>query len=245
MAAIGRSGRGAGKSPVFRLHISTPNVCRRNGLRPDGACGSDWLKGRTPWKTYSLAPRATGEAPAGTRSGARHGRPDDRPRRLVVLAQGTGQALQTATRDDADLVLVHNPEAEQKFIAAGDGIDRRQIAWNDFMVVGPRSDPAHIAGSRDAVAALKASAAARAVCLARRQERHRCARNRLWLVTGIDPAKAGGFALASGSASAAFWDFRCARSVRRCCRSLRRPISRALDAMVAGPPHQPSSRVGW
>src|SRR3984893_9197804 len=60
-----------------------------------------------------------------------------------VLAQGTGQALQTAARDDADLVLVHDPEAEQKFIAAGDGIDRRQIAWNDFIVVGPRSDPAH------------------------------------------------------------------------------------------------------
>ena len=72
-----------------------------------------------------------------------------------VLAQGTGQALQTAARDDADLVLVHDPEAEQKFIAAGDGIDRRQIAWNDFIVVGPRSDPAHIAGTHDAVAALK------------------------------------------------------------------------------------------
>src|SRR6516162_9135427 len=64
-----------------------------------------------------------------------------------VLAQGTGQALQTAARDDADLVLVHDPE---KFIAAGDGIDRRQIAWNDFIVVGPRSDPAHIAGTHDA-----------------------------------------------------------------------------------------------
>ena len=72
-----------------------------------------------------------------------------------VLAQGTGQALQTAARNDADLVLVHDPEAEQKFIAAGDGIDRRQIAWNDFIVVGPRSEPAHIAGTRDAVAALK------------------------------------------------------------------------------------------
>src|SRR6516162_8789899 len=60
-----------------------------------------------------------------------------------VLAQGTGQALETAARDDADLVMVHDPEAEEKFIAAGDGIDRRQIAWNDFIVVGPRSDPEH------------------------------------------------------------------------------------------------------
>src|SRR5499427_6728356 len=66
-----------------------------------------------------------------------------------VLAQGTGQALATAARDDADLVLVHDPEAEQKFIAVGHGIDRRQIAWNDFIVVGPRSDPAHIARTHD------------------------------------------------------------------------------------------------
>jgi tungstate transport system substrate-binding protein len=84
-----------------------------------------------------------------------------------VLAQGTGQALQTAARDDADLVLVHDPEAEQKFIDAGDGIDRRQIAWNDFIVVGPRSDPAHIAGTHDAVAALKAIASAQAPFVSR------------------------------------------------------------------------------
>ena len=63
-----------------------------------------------------------------------------------VLAQGTGQALATAAHGDADLVLVHDPEAEQKFIAQGHGIDRRQIAWNDFIVVGPRADPAHITG---------------------------------------------------------------------------------------------------
>ena len=94
-----------------------------------------------------------------------------------VLAQGTGQALQTAARDDADLVLVHDPEAEEKFIAAGDGIDRRQIAWNDFIVVGPRSDPAHIAGTHDAVRGHAGDRQCTStVCLARRQERHRRAR---------------------------------------------------------------------
>ncbi|MBV8937339.1 MAG: substrate-binding domain-containing protein, partial [Alphaproteobacteria bacterium] len=51
-----------------------------------------------------------------------------------VLAQGTGQALATAARGDADLVLVHDPEAEQQFIADGHGVDRRQVAWNDFVV---------------------------------------------------------------------------------------------------------------
>jgi tungstate transport system substrate-binding protein len=110
-----------------------------------------------------------------------------------VLAQGTGQALQTAARNDADLVLVHDPEAEQKFIAAGDGIDRRQIAWNDFIVVGPRSDPAHIVGTNDAVGALKAIAGARAPFVSRGDKSGTDAlEHRLWRVTGIDPAKAGG-----------------------------------------------------
>ena len=106
-----------------------------------------------------------------------------------VLAQGTGQALQTAARDDADLVL----EAEQKFIAAGDGIDRRQIAWNDFIVVGPRSDPAHIAGTRDAVAALQAIASAKVPFVSRGDRSGTDAlEHRLWRVAEIDPAKAGG-----------------------------------------------------
>jgi len=110
-----------------------------------------------------------------------------------VLAQGTGQALQTAARNDADLVLVHDPEAEEKFIAAGYGIDRGQIAWNDFIVVGPRSDPAHIAGTRDAVAALKAIASAQAPFVSRGDKSGTDAlEHRLWRVAEIDPAKAAG-----------------------------------------------------
>jgi tungstate transport system substrate-binding protein len=110
-----------------------------------------------------------------------------------VLAQGTGQALQTAARDDADLVLVHDPEAEQKFIAAGNGIDRRQIAWNDFIAVGPHADPVHIAGTRDAVAALKAIASAQAPFVSRGDKSGTDAlEHRLWRIAGIDPAKAGG-----------------------------------------------------
>ena len=70
-----------------------------------------------------------------------------------VLALGTGQALDTARRGDADVVLVHDSEAEEQFIAEGHGVDRTEIAWNDFIVVGPASDPAHVAGGHDAVAA--------------------------------------------------------------------------------------------
>jgi tungstate transport system substrate-binding protein len=58
--------------------------------------------------------------------------------------------------------LVHDPEAEAEFLAQGHGTDRRRIAWNDFIVVGPRADPARVAGGHDAVAALMAIAATRA-----------------------------------------------------------------------------------
>jgi tungstate transport system substrate-binding protein len=110
-----------------------------------------------------------------------------------VLAQGTGQALATAAHGDADLVLVHDPEAEQKFIADGHGTDRWQIAWNDFIVVGPRSDPAHITGSHDAVEALTAIAEARTPFVSRGDKSGTDAlEHRLWRAAEIDPAKAGG-----------------------------------------------------
>ena len=107
---------------------------------------------------------------------------------VKVLALGTGQALDTARRGDADLVLVHDPEAEQKFIDDGNGINRRQIAWNDFIIVGPQSDPAHIVGTHDAVAALKAIAAAKAAFVSRGDRSGTNALElRLWKVADIDP----------------------------------------------------------
>jgi tungstate transport system substrate-binding protein len=110
-----------------------------------------------------------------------------------VLAQGTGQALATAAHGDADLVLVHDPEAEQQFVANGDGVDRRQIAWNDFIVVGPRSDLAHIGGGHDAVAAFKAIAEARVPFVSRGDRSGTDAlERRLWRAAGIDPVKTGG-----------------------------------------------------
>src|SRR5258708_20554313 len=77
-----------------------------------------------------------------------------------VVAQGTGKALDTARRGDADLLLVHDPEAEQQFMDEGHGATRRQIAWNDFVIVGPSADPAHVRGDNYSVAALKAVASA-------------------------------------------------------------------------------------
>ena len=110
-----------------------------------------------------------------------------------VVAQGTGQALETARRGDADLVLVHDPEAEQKFISEGFGIDRRQIAWNDFVIIGPANDPAHIKDGHDAVAAFKAVAAAKAPFVSRGDNSGTNALElRLWKSTGIDPKEGAG-----------------------------------------------------
>jgi tungstate transport system substrate-binding protein len=105
-----------------------------------------------------------------------------------VLALGTGQALDTARRGDADIVLVHDPEAEQKFLDDGNGVNRRQIAWNDFILVGPKDDPAHVAGGHDAKAAMTAIAGAGAPFVSRGDKSGTNALElRLWKAAGIDP----------------------------------------------------------
>jgi len=107
---------------------------------------------------------------------------------VKVVAQGTGKALDTARRGDADVVLVHDPEAEQKFVDEGYGMTRRQIAWNDFVIVGPSSDPAHILGGRDSVTALKAIASSQAPFVSRGDRSGtNAAELRLWQAAGRTP----------------------------------------------------------
>src|SRR5215472_14972638 len=74
---------------------------------------------------------------------------------VKVLAQGTGQALDTARRGDADVVFVHAKSAEEKFLAEGWGVKRYPVMYNDFILIGPNSDPAGVKGTNDIVAALK------------------------------------------------------------------------------------------
>ena len=110
-----------------------------------------------------------------------------------VLALGTGQALDTARRGDADIVLVHDPEAEQKFLADGNGVNRRQIAWNDFIIVGPQDDPAHIAGGKNATTVLTGIADAAAAFVSRGDRSGTNALElRLWRSAGIDPKSGAG-----------------------------------------------------
>ena len=90
-------------------------------------------------------------------------------------------------------MLVHDREAELKFISEGYGVDRRQIAWNDFVVVGPDQDPARIKGGHDAVAAFKAIAGAKAPFVSRGDNSGTNALElRLWKSTAIEPKEGAG-----------------------------------------------------
>ncbi len=109
-----------------------------------------------------------------------------------VLALGTGQALAVTARGDADLLLVHDPEAEAAFMAAGHGESRRFVAWNDFILVGPAADPAHVKGGHDAQAALLAIKAAQEPFVSRGDKSGTNALElRLWRAAGLDPAEFG------------------------------------------------------
>jgi tungstate transport system substrate-binding protein len=74
---------------------------------------------------------------------------------VKVIAQGTGQALDTGRRGDSDVVFVHAKSAEEKFLAEGEGVKRHPVMYNDFVLIGPKSDPAGIKGIKDVAKALK------------------------------------------------------------------------------------------
>jgi tungstate transport system substrate-binding protein len=108
---------------------------------------------------------------------------------VKVVAQGTGQALDTGRRGDADVVFVHAKSAEEKFLSEGFSTKRYPVMYNDFVLIGPKSDPAHVAGTKDIVAALKAIKDKGADFISRgdRSGTHIAELN-LWKVAGIDIA---------------------------------------------------------
>ena len=105
---------------------------------------------------------------------------------VKVVAQGTGQALDMGRRGDADILFVHDKVAEEKFVADGWGIERRAVMYNDFVIVGPKSDPVGAQGS-DVVAALKKIAAGNAAFISRGDKSGtHAAELRYWKAAGID-----------------------------------------------------------
>jgi tungstate transport system substrate-binding protein len=111
---------------------------------------------------------------------------------VKVLSQGTGQALDTGRRGDADVVFVHARAQEEKFVADGFGVKRFPVMYNDFILIGPKSDPAGVKGSKDIVAALKAIKTKAAPFISRgdKSGTHSAELN-LWKAAGIDVAGAG------------------------------------------------------
>jgi tungstate transport system substrate-binding protein len=105
-----------------------------------------------------------------------------------VIAVGTGQALTIGERGDADALLVHDRIGEEKFVADGYGVDRRDVMYNDFVIVGPASDPAHIRGLKDARKALSQIASAGAIFASRGDDSGTNRMElRLWKLVGIQP----------------------------------------------------------
>ncbi|MBR1155141.1 extracellular solute-binding protein [Bradyrhizobium sp. JYMT SZCCT0428] len=108
---------------------------------------------------------------------------------VKVVAQGTGQAIDTGRRGDADVLFVHAKAAEEKFLSEGFGVKRYPVMYNDFVLVGPKSDPAGIKGSKDIVAAFKTLKDKGIDFISRgdKSGTHQAELN-LWKVAGIDIA---------------------------------------------------------
>ena len=109
--------------------------------------------------------------------------------KVRVVALGTGQALDMGRRGDADVVFVHDPAAEKKFVDEGFGVNYKQVMYNDFVLIGPKADPAKVAGGKDILAALKSVEGAKAPFVSRGDKSGtHAAELRYWKSAGIDIA---------------------------------------------------------
>ena len=113
--------------------------------------------------------------------------------RVDVVAVGTGQAIKNAMNGDGDVLLVHAKPAEEKFVADGFGVERFDVMYNDFVIVGPSSDPAGIQGMQDAKAALKKIAESKTLFASRSDNSGTHKKEMaLWKAAGVDPTGASG-----------------------------------------------------
>src|SRR6478752_7737033 len=144
---------------------------------------------------------------------------------VKVVAQATGRALDIARRGDDDVVLIHDPAAEREFIDEGYGATRRQVAWNDLVLVGPSGDPAKIIGGKDVSAALKAIATARAPFVTRGDRSDvNITELRLWRLAGRTSE---------------------ALTPEKWYRSVNGGMSQALNVASAAGAYTLSDRAGW
>jgi tungstate transport system substrate-binding protein len=119
--------------------------------------------------------------------------------RVDVVAVGTGQAIELGTNGDADVILVHARARENAFVEAGDGVNRLDVMYNDFVLVGPADDPAGAGGVADIKAALAAIAAAESPFASRGDDSGTHTKElSLWASTGMTPTTASGWYLSLG-----------------------------------------------
>ncbi len=117
--------------------------------------------------------------------------------KVDLIAVGTGKALKLAEAGDVDLTLVHARGLEDAFVAAGHGVGRRDVMYNDFIIIGPAKDPAGVKGARTAAEALKRISAAKAVFVSRGDESGSHQKEKeLWKAAGVKPG--GGWYIESG-----------------------------------------------
>jgi len=108
--------------------------------------------------------------------------------KVDVISVGTGKALELGARGDVDVVLVHAREAEDKFVTNGSGVNRRDVMYNDFIIIGPEKDPAKIKGTTDAKEALKKIALAQAPFISRGDDSGTHKKElKIWEKAGIKP----------------------------------------------------------
>ncbi len=144
---------------------------------------------------------------------------------IKIVAQATGRALDTARRGDADLVLVADPAAEREFVDEGYGTTHRQVAWNDYVIVGPSSDPGKIVGGKDGPAALRAIAAMRSPFVTRGDRSDvNIAELRLWRLAGRTSE---------------------ALTPEKWYRNINGDMNGALDAAATGAAYTLSDRATW
>lgn len=110
-----------------------------------------------------------------------------------VVAVGTGQAIRLASNGDADVLFVHHKPSEEKFVAEGFGVERQDVMYNDFVIIGPKADPAGIRGLKDVLQAFKKIADSKSTFASRGDDSGTNKKERdLWKAAGIDAASASG-----------------------------------------------------
>ncbi len=120
--------------------------------------------------------------------------------KVHVVSVGTGQALKNARNGDGDVLLVHAKEAEEKFVKTGYGVERFDVMFNDFVILGPKNDPAKIKGDKDVTIALKKIAASKSVFISRGDDSGTHKKElKLWKAADLSPGKDQSWYRESGS----------------------------------------------